>query len=233
MATIRRQRAQSASPTPTPTPAPGTLGWTPIPDPTTLTSNAVSAAKDELRREIEYVEKQVDLRLESLDKAAVLLQAWREHVPVLIAEAIAHQRDLFDQRFQTVQEQFNSIQTQFIEKDARSEQTSRDAKVAIDAALTAQSLSVTKQNEANAVATAKAEDAFSRQIEQQRLLLDTTSHSLNDKIDTTVRSINDKIDDLKELVLRGEGRGTGMKDSWGIVLAIIGAAGVLYAMLKH
>jgi hypothetical protein len=219
------------------TPTGQSNNWRPIPDPTELTADAVDAAKEEVRREIHFVRELLQARLDAADRAVVLLQDGHDRMPGHITTQVEHLRALIVQRFETTDEKFRtsderfrSIQTQFSERDTRTEQTSRDGKVAIDAALAAQSASVNKQNEANTIATAKAEDAFMRQIEQQRLLLDQTNRALNDKIDTANEALNSKIDNLKELLYRGEGRGAGMKDSWGIIVAAIATAGVLFAI---
>jgi hypothetical protein len=107
-------------------------------------------------------------------------------------------------------EKFNSIQKQFTERDTRTEQTYKDSKVAVDAALQAAKETVGEQNRSAALSIAKSETSTNKQIDQLGVL-----------ITTTVQGLNDKIDDLKERLTRLEGHTAGSKDTstdWRTVL---------------
>jgi hypothetical protein len=202
--------------------------WIPIPDPTALTSAAVTAATDQWRRELEAVRDtighQIDTvngtltaRLDASDTAAALrLQALHDVRPQT-ERLIAHQRELIDERFRGVDQRFD-------ERDVRSEQEKKAAKEALDAALLAQKESVAQQNAANTTAATKSEISFTKQFDQIGTLVATME-----------RSINDRITELKERIDRGEGGTAGSAttraDTRLNIGQVVGALGVLVAVV--
>lgn len=144
----------------------------------------VATASDQLQALIET-------RLDGNDTAIRLLQDTTDKFPQRIDEKIFALEKV-------AQEKFASIVTQFAERDVRTEQATTSTKTAVDAALAAQEKAVGKQNDSFTAATQKSEDAFTKQIDQLGLL-----------IQTTARGIDDKIDDLKQRVTRIEGMGVG------------------------
>ena len=177
---------------------------TPIPDPTLLTTQ-------QLHREILGLREVIETRLIGMDKAIELIQTAADKVPSKMDIAITQLRELQD-------EKFNSIQVQFKERDTRTEQTSRDSKVAVDAALQAAKEAVGEQNKSNALAIAKSEAAFTKQIDSTGTLITTTTNG-----------INDKIDDIKERLTLVEGHAKGAGDTWGW---IFGGVGLLLAIIS-
>jgi len=169
----------------------------PTPDPTLLTISAIDRAVNSLERVI-------DTRLDAMDKALALFESSITRLPTSVDTQVGHLKTLH-------QEKFLSVQKQFDERDVRTEQTSRDSKVAVDAALQAAKEAVTEQNRSSALAIAKSEAATIKQIDQQGVLIQTGTGALNDKID-----------DLKSRLTLLEGRGAGMSQSWGVVVAVIG-----------
>jgi len=156
----------------------------PVPDPTLLTTQ-------QLLRENLWLREVLETRLNGMDKAIELLQSTADKFPARIDEKIASLQQVHE-------EKFNSIQVQFKERDVRTEQTSKDSKVAIDAALQATKESSVEQNKSFALATAKSEAGFSKQIDQLGVL-----------IQTMTKAFDDKIDDIKERLTRSEGVGSG------------------------
>ena len=175
-----------------------------VPDPTTLTTL-------QLTQRIEGLREIIETRLDGMDKAIRLLQDAADKFPARIDEKITSLREIHE-------EKFRSIQSQFTERDVRTEQTSRDSKVAVDAALQAAKEAVGEQNRSSALAIAKSETAVVKQIDQQGLLIQTNTSGLDGKIN-----------DLKERLTRIEGAGLGAAGNRtaaqqlvGIVVAIIG-----------
>ena len=168
---------------------------TPVPDPTTLTTQQLESAivwlKDLLRAEIHGRAELVDLRFGTLDHATELQQKGIDRIPLLVDDKITALRTLHSERFA-------SIQTQFQERDTRTEQTSRDSKVAVDAALQAAKEAVGEQNKSSALAIAKSEASTNKQIDQIAAL-----------VVTTTAGINDKIGDVKDRLTRIESLGIG------------------------
>jgi hypothetical protein len=183
-------------------------GSRPVPDPTQLTTA-------QLERAIAALKELFQTRLDGMDKAIILLQqaADRQPTTAIVALGIESLRELMNERFKTVE-------LQFLERDTRTEQSSRDSKVAVDAALQAQKESVNAQNISNAAAIAKSETAFTKQIDQIAALISTTSLSASEKIDdvkTSFTRIEARINTI-------EGRTQGSDKSGATMATIISIA---------
>ena len=191
----------------------------PRPDPTEKTTQA-------LLREVAMLKELIETRIGSMEKRLDL-------TPASVEAQVMHLRTLHE-------EKFNSIQTQFKERDTRSERESRDNKVAVDAAFAAQKEAAAKQDESNAKAIDKSEKATTETIVKLQGLIDARTDALNDKVDNNQVSIISKIDDMKERttltearVTSFESRGQGRSDGWGYIVAAVGlliAAGSMVAM---
>jgi len=209
-------------------------GWTPVPDPTALTTEAVNRAtiewdraltaavrilearldamdtatqvhadraetieggitqiRDRLREETGQeslrIRELIEARLDGMDRAIRLHAEIIDRLPSDRDKAIAHLAGLHD-------EKFSSIAKQFAERDIRTDQATEAAKQALDAALLAQKELVAQQNEANAVAAAKAEASFTKQIDQ-----------IGTIIQTLEKALDARLTELKERIDRGEG----------------------------
>jgi hypothetical protein len=186
----------------------------PVPDPTTLTTEAlrrdISALEKYLTARSEGYRLVIETRLDAMDRAKELLRADIDKQPDETEKRIADLRQLHE-------EKFSSIQTQFTERDTRAEQTAKDSKVAVDAALQAAKEAVAEQNKSNAAANSKMEQAFDKRIDQQGLLITASTAGLNDKIDqqtilinSATKTADDKLNDLKDRVTRIEGLNIGV-----------------------
>ena len=143
-------------------------GSTPVPDPTILTTQ-------QLYREIATSREILETRLNAMDTATDLNKQATDKIPNIIDNKVAQLKNVFDERFATVVEKFRSIETQFKERDTRTEQSSKDSKVAVDAALQAAKEAVGEQNKSNALAIAKSETAFTKQLDQIGALIMATT----------------------------------------------------------
>lgn len=173
------------------------------PDPSYLTTQ-------QLLRETSALKEIIEARLDGGDKAINLLQAATDRFPQFVDSAVRQLQGLHE-------EKFRSIAVQFSERDTRTEQTSRDSKVAVDAALQAAKEAVGEQNKSSALAIAKSETATTKQIDQIGAI-----------IATTAKGVDDKIDDIKARIAAIEGHSKGTGDSWGF---IVGAGGVVVAII--
>jgi hypothetical protein len=160
--------------------------------------------------ERELVRTVIETRLNGNDQAIELLQATADKFPARMDEKIESLRGVHNEKFE-------SIQKQFIERDVRTDQTSRDSKVAVDAALQAAKEAVAEQNRSSALAIAKSEASTVKQIDQMGLLIQTGN-----------KAVDDKFDDIKERLTRIEGKGEGGHQAWGYV---IGAFGLLLTLV--
>lgn len=174
----------------------------PDPDPTLLTT-------ENLRREIANLKELIEARLAASDAARIALHA-------LITAEIQVLSSVTEQRFE-------SIATQFAERDKRTEQLSLADKTAIAAALQAQKEAAGATNESNSVALAKMENNFTKLIDQGQTLLQSVA-----------KNMDDKINDMKSRIDTGQGQSRGRVDLWGYT---VGAAGILIAfgalVLRH
>lgn len=179
--------------------------------------SALDKAAASIQAGLDKAEKQLQLSLDriqmefrgTLSKQEERLTATFRDRDTTINEKVTHLQSLHD-------EKFDSIATQFTERDTRTDQTSKDSKVAVDAALQAAKEAVGEQNKSNALSISKSEAAFTKQIDQIGTL-----------ISTTAKNVDDKIDDLKQRIGSVEGMGKGADKIWGYV---VGALGVGFAM---
>lgn len=208
---------------------PAQIDSRPNPDPTVLTTEQLERMKEVVFREIlasrEIVESKMsgiktvlETRLEGMDKAINLVQLQRDVFPAKVQVEVGHLQKLH-------QEKFDSITTQFRERDTRAEQTSRDAKIAVDAALQAAKEAVGEQNKSNALAIAKSEATFTKQIDQIGVLVSSMG-----------KGFDDKVDDIKGRLTAIESQKKGAGDVWAIWFAAtgfaIGIGGVLVTAIS-
>jgi len=208
---------------------PAQIDSRPNPDPTVLTTEQLERMKDIVFREIlasrEIVESKLigirtvfETRLEGMDKAINLVQLQTDVFPAKVQVEVGHLQKLH-------QEKFDSIATQFRERDTRTEQTSRDGKMAVDAALQAAKEAVGEQNKSNALAIAKSEATFTKQIDQIGVLVSSMG-----------KGFDDKVDDIKGRLTAIESQKKGAGDVWAIWFAAtgfaIGIGGVLVTAIS-
>lgn len=117
----------------------------PVPDPTKLTTDAVDRL-EKLMREV-IAESVARLRdnvmatLSEQDKAVVLLRTSTDKYPEIMKYMIATLQSLHEEKFNSIDNRLVSLQhlieTQFKERDIRTDKTEKDSKTAVDAALQA------------------------------------------------------------------------------------------------
>lgn len=177
----------------------------PIPDPSTLTTAQIN-------REIAGLREILETRMDGMDARFMQLHVEFDKVPIAVEKIVQNLESLHEEKFQ-------SIQTQFSERDTRTEQTSRDSKVAVDAALSAAKEAVSAQTIASQREILKSETATTKQID-----------SILSLIQSMTKASDEKIDDLKSRLGAIEGRGAGMSSLWGFIVGAIGLAGALIAI---
>lgn len=194
-------------------------GSVPVPDPTVLTTQQllreIATSREVVEVMIAGIKSTIETRLNAMDKAIELLHESNSQLPKQLTREVIQLRQLHD-------EKFKSIATQFAERDTRTEQTSRDSKVAVDAALQAAKEAVGEQNNSNALAISKSEATFTKQIDQIGVLVSTMGKGFDDKIDD-MKSRLQTIEAVKQGIT--EQRQTS-NDSWGY---IIGVGGLIIA----
>jgi glycyl-tRNA synthetase beta subunit len=185
------------------------MGRVPVPDPTERT---IQALQREIASSREFADMQVsalktflETRLDGMDKAAQIQATVLSRYPQERDEMISHLQSLHE-------EKFKSVDMQLIEKDKRIDQTTRDGKVAVDAAL-----------QAAKEAAGKSEQNFTKQIDQIMVMISTIQ-----------KGFDDKNDDLKTRIQALESTRKGAGDLWGFLVGLAGLAIALATIFyKH
>jgi hypothetical protein len=188
-------------------------------DPTALTTKAIF-------REIASLKEIVFTRLNAMDKAISLFNENITRVPTDTDKQISHLRELVlsklecehelkEEKFRKVDQRFNMIlDSQTVQKN--------DAHIAVMTALESAKELVSEQNKASAMAITKSEIATNKAIEQQSLL-----------IQTSTKLIEDKIGDIKDRLTKIEGEGTGKRSSRDDLMAILALLVAVGAVLLN
>lgn len=176
----------------------------PDPDPTVLTTA-------QTQREVAALKELFVTRLEAMDKGIVLLQAFADKSPT--TAAVAQSVESLEKLHA---EKFKSIETQFKERDVRTEQMAKVSDLAVNAAFAAAKEAVGEQNKSNALSIAKSEAATAKQID-----------GILASITTATKTSDDKFSDLKDRLQALESQKKGAGDLLGY---IIGIGGVLVAL---
>jgi hypothetical protein len=208
----------------------------PIPDPTVLTTQ-------QLLRELAALREIIFTRLDAMDRATELLANTVNRTPTVVQSAATSMREVYDERFSSVQQQlgdrghtyderFSSIQQQFSERDVRTEQAATASASALAAALQAAKEAVFEQAQAAAKAAEKTELSFTKQIDQIQL-----------QIKTIGDGFSDRIAELKERIDRGEGSEAGASGTRterrldigqviSIMMMLVGITGLVIAVFR-
>jgi cation transport regulator ChaB len=157
-----------------------------VTDPSQLTTR-------QILREVSLLEDKLVTRMLAEEKSIDKLFSQIEKVPDIIDHSLVQINAVHA-------EKFNSIQTQFRERDTRAEQTSKDSKTAVDAALQAAKEAVGEQNKSSALAISKSEVAVTKQIDQIYTLIAAAN-----------KTTDEKINDLKSRLDQNVGQEVGVK----------------------
>jgi len=158
-------------------------GRFPVPDPTTLTTEA-------LRREVASLQVLIEQRISALkdltEQSTLSLKARSDEKEIRLQEQLqsleTQTRDLIAQALRNCNIQFDHIKEQLKNVEALRVEQKQDTKAAVDAALTAQKEAVREQTAAFREAVAKSETATAKQIDQQGARIDDLKEALN-KVD--------------------------------------------------
>ena len=193
----------------------------PTPDPTRLTTEQllreIASSREIVETQVKGAIDAISARLAGNDKAIELLQKSADKNP-------EHVKAAFEQLQSLHQEKFDSIETQFKERDTRTEQAAASNKIAIDAALSAQKESVDKQNISNALAINKSEAAFTKQMDLIGVTIQTSGKATDDKI-------NDMKDRLTALESRRQGETETKQEAGANLTLLLLGGGVLIALI--
>jgi DNA anti-recombination protein RmuC len=186
-----------------------------------VATNDAVARGDKAERD--YVDGRIDVlteRLNGIDRATELLSATVNRVPTDVQKEITHLDSL-------VTERFESVATQFRERDTRSERESRDNKVAVDAAFAAQKEAAAKQDESNAKAIDKSEKGTAETIAANQNLNKATTDAQQKQLDEITR----RLTIIETTRQAGQEVRAQTFDSVRMMLGLIATVGVLFGIL--
>lgn len=163
------------------------------------------------RGDVSALKEIIGTRLDAMDKGIALLQASADKSPT--TAAVAQSVDSLERLHA---EKFKSIETQFKERDTRTEQMAKVSDLAVNAAFAAAKEAVGEQNKSNALSIAKSEAATAKQID-----------GILASITTATKTSDDKFADLKDRLTAIESQKKGASDLIGYV---VGIGGVLVAL---
>jgi hypothetical protein len=214
---------------------------TPVPDPTTLTREAVDRVAAQWQRELEHTQALLETRLDGMDKATELRLGPIMAIPAQIGGAVHDLRELVRERFadadhqleaqrawlvgeisrvsDVAAERFAAIGTRFDERDERTRQAALESRISLDAALAAAKEAVGQQNESNTRAIQVAGEAVQKQIDALTVLMSSS-----------IASLEIRIRELKERLDKGEGTKQGGKETLAGVYALIGVLATIFAI---
>jgi hypothetical protein len=158
-------------------------------------------------RENFWLRELIESRLDGMDKALTLLQAFADRTPTTMD--VQHQVGALREVVMTM---FTGVKTQLNERDAQTEKASKDVKSAVDAAFAAAKEAVGEQNKSNTLAITKSEAG----VKEQLTMLSAASA-------TNIKGIEDKISDMKDRLTIIESKTSISDPSTAITLAKLDA----------
>jgi len=199
------------------TPEGARIGWTPVPDPTKLTTDAVNLATTQMRRELETQREIIEARiLASENQAELQLEGLRAVRPE-IERQISQLKELHDEKFAGIEQRFH-------DRDARARDVAIAGKEALVAAF-----------ESAKELSALVAEQFKSEIT-----------SLKQAADERAKSQDIQFQTLKERIDRGEGQGQGATGQRGesrantgnylaaaavVVSILVGVVGIVVAII--
>ena len=181
-------------------------------------------------REINALKELFEQRVSKIEESIRLAHDDAVQWPTKLDRLMTESKELVDIKLSVHVEKFAGIDRQFIERDIRTEQISRDSVKAIDAALQAAKEAVGKQQEANDRATSISAAATARLIDQQSELLGAAKSELGGRIDT----LKEGVANLQTMIVRVQastsGRVENVKDQRENIGMWVGAIALIVAI---
>jgi len=205
-------------------------GLVPVPDPTTLTTDAlrreIGALREALEAKIGGQETVFSAARLVFDQQRVTIDHATTALRELVFSEISKLKTSTDENFKRIETQMNDrlsvisevfrkVDVQFIERDKQATQLALSNSTAIAAAMQAAEKAVGAQNISNSTAIAKSESATTESLKQLRELFISE-----------LKGIRDQVGDIKTRQDKGEGAKVGGGAVWGY---IVGAAGLVIA----
>jgi hypothetical protein len=205
----------------------------PQPDPTRLTTLAVDRALGNFRelwdREVAAINKATELVAKDSERIAAAQERNRELLRQDVQRQLDALRELLETKIASTRdvrdERFKAISVQFAERDVRAEQTDKERRLSLDAALAAAKEAVAEQQKANGLAIGKSEETTKERLD-----------SLERLMETNITALRESYADLKSRLDRGGGHEEAQKESKvdsraNIGLYLLAASVIIAAMV--
>ena len=192
----------------------------PVPDPTRLSTEALTRG---LKNERDYVDGQIGIlteRLRGIDKATELLSATVNRVPTDLQKAVADLKELMNERDRRIQDQFEAIR-RLRESESALNQTALQAALATSKEATAVSAaSLDRTIEKNAQLATQAVASVEARVTQ-----------LSDSVIVSQKSIAEILASRQAVVEQKTDTRGGAGMIFGIVGAVVGLLGFILAAI--
>jgi hypothetical protein len=157
----------------------------------TAVDRAILGLRELIESNIECVKEDLLETRTNVERTQVTIKSEIGHLQALVFTEIKKLSEVSLERF-------NRIDTQFIERDKRTDQLSLADKTAVAAALQAAKEAVGAQNTSNSIAIAKSESSTVESIRQLQTLFNSA-----------IAAVNDKLNDTRSRLDRGDGSTSG------------------------
>ena len=187
---------------------------TPRPDPTRLTT-------EQLYREIGALEKLFSTRLDCMEEQVDRMSEGLNARPDAVKEAIDHLKDMLGARMNGMdalrEQKFLEMKMQFKEQNERFCVTTEASKEAVEKALSSAKEAIVEQNRASDLATMKSETNFTKQIDQQGVIIQSQAKNT----DSQMGDVKDRLNKLEGMALGRFATEKDHRDNTTLYVAII------------
>ena len=198
----------------------------------TQVDRSILALRELVETRLTGVDRDVEGIHANLDKRGTDIKDQITHLHALIMSEIRQVDVRIDKINDVSGERFTRIDTQFIERDKRTDQLSLADKTAVAAALQAAKEAVGAQNTSNSIAIAKSESSTVESIRQLQALFNTANQAMNDKIND-VKSRLDKGEGGSGAAKEGRKEGSDNLALALSILAVVAAMGSFLISYGH
>lgn len=163
-------------------------------------------------REVRALKELIFSELNSMKRGIDIAHEDLVRVPTEVQKQVGSLRDILNIRIENLEKQFELIEKQRVEQKT-------DTRTAVDDALKAAKEAVAQSNLSNATAVLKSEAATTKVIDALATLVTQIDNAHNERINA-----------VKEQLSKAEGRGLGIKDFGGWIVAAIA---ILFYILNY
>ena len=183
----------------------------------TAVDRSILALRELLEARVSASEASIESINSSLNRRGQDIRDQVIHLQELITAELKQIDIKIDKIDSVSQERFTRIDTQFIERDKRTDQLSLADKTAVAAALQAAKEAVGAQNTSNSIAIAKSESSTVESIRQLQALFSTANEAMNEKIN----DVRSRLDRGEAGAGVGREKGRDIRDNIAVIISVL------------